>query len=83
MSFPTVEPGARALDHPIAHRVGATHGVELFFLWGNPGMGISLSEAELGLSRTMMQAWAVSLTPAIRTARDSRGPAIRSNATST
>jgi para-nitrobenzyl esterase len=48
---------ARALDHPVAHRVGATHGVELFFLWGNPGMGIGLSDEELALSRTMMQAW--------------------------
>jgi para-nitrobenzyl esterase len=48
---------ARALDHPIAQRVGATHGVELFFLWGNPGMGIDLTDAELPLSQTMMQAW--------------------------
>jgi para-nitrobenzyl esterase len=48
---------ARALDHPIAHPVGATHGVELFFLWGNAGMGISLSDAELPLSRSVMQAW--------------------------
>lgn len=48
---------ARALDHPRANPVGATHGVELFFLWGNLGMGIGLSDDEVPLSRTMMQAW--------------------------
>jgi para-nitrobenzyl esterase len=48
---------ARALDHPVARHVGATHGVELFFLWGNEGMGIGLSNRELGLSHTMMRTW--------------------------
>jgi para-nitrobenzyl esterase len=47
----------RALDHPDAHPLGATHSVELFFLWGNPGRGVTLSEAELPLSRTLMETW--------------------------
>ncbi len=46
-----------ALDAPKPHRLGATHSVELFFLFGNPDMGVSLSVGELPLSRLMMDLW--------------------------
>ena len=45
------------LDHPVAHALGATHSVELFFVWGNTDLGIGISEAERPLSRRFMQAW--------------------------
>ena len=45
------------LDHPKAHGLGATHSVELFFVWGNTDLGIGISEAERPLSRRFMQAW--------------------------
>jgi para-nitrobenzyl esterase len=46
-----------ALDHPRVHELGATHGVELFVLWDNVGLGIGLSDRERPLSRAMMEAW--------------------------
>jgi para-nitrobenzyl esterase len=47
----------RALDAPKAHHLGATHSVELFFLFGNPGGDVSLSPGELPLARSIRDAW--------------------------
>jgi para-nitrobenzyl esterase len=47
----------RALDAPSHHALGATHGVELFFLWGNAANGINLSKREEVLSETLMRTW--------------------------
>lgn len=47
----------RGLDNPVAHKLGATHSVDLFFLFGNESLGVGLSDAEQPLSSTMMQAW--------------------------
>lgn len=47
----------RALDDPRVHQLGATHSVELFFLWGNTASGLGLSDRERALSRLMMDAW--------------------------
>ena len=46
-----------ALDNPRAHKLGATHSVELFLLWDNVGNGIGLSDRERALSGAVMQAW--------------------------
>ena len=46
-----------ALDDPKAHPLGATHSVELFFVWGQGSMGIGLSQRERALSDTIMDAW--------------------------
>ena len=45
------------LDHARAHRLGATHRVELFFVWGNSEMGIALSQSERPLSVRIQRAW--------------------------
>jgi para-nitrobenzyl esterase len=47
---------AHTMDDKKAHKFGATHGIDLFFLWGGSG-GIGLSEREQPLSRTMIEAW--------------------------
>jgi para-nitrobenzyl esterase len=47
-----------ALDDPIAHDLGATHSVELFFVFGNDSLGVGLSERERPLSHRVMDAWA-------------------------
>ena len=46
-----------ALDDPRAHDLGATHSVELFFLFGNRSLGFGISRDEQRLSDTMMDAW--------------------------
>jgi para-nitrobenzyl esterase len=45
------------LDSPRARPLGATHSLELFFVFGNADLGIELSAAETPLSRTIMDAW--------------------------
>jgi para-nitrobenzyl esterase len=45
------------LDDPRARPLGATHTVDLFFVWG-PGETIELTERERPLSQTVMKAWA-------------------------
>jgi para-nitrobenzyl esterase len=47
----------RALDDARVHHLGATHSIELWFMFGNHAGDIRLSEAEEPLSRLMMQAW--------------------------
>ena len=47
----------QALDNPRAHPLGPTHGIEQFFLWGNGGRGIGLSEREQPLSQMLMATW--------------------------
>jgi para-nitrobenzyl esterase len=46
-----------ALDDPRPHPLGATHTVELWFVFGNADKGISLSQAERSLSHLVMEAW--------------------------
>jgi carboxylesterase type B len=46
------------LDDPRAHDLGATHSVDLFFVFGNRSMGFGLTPHEQPLSDTMMDAWA-------------------------
>jgi para-nitrobenzyl esterase len=45
------------LDHPKAHPLGATHSVELWFVFGNAAGEIGLSDREQALSREIMDAW--------------------------
>jgi para-nitrobenzyl esterase len=47
----------RALADPRAHPLGATHGVDLFFVWGNPAGGIQLADEEQELAQLVMDAW--------------------------
>jgi carboxylesterase type B len=47
----------RALEDPRVHGLGATHSVDIFFLYGNHDMGIGITDDETSLSRTMMDAW--------------------------
>jgi para-nitrobenzyl esterase len=47
-----------ALDDPRVKPLGATHSVELFFVFGNTSQGYGLSDGEQPLSRTIMDAWA-------------------------
>jgi hypothetical protein len=47
----------RALDDPKAHPLGATHSIELWFVFGNADGGIGLSPAEVPLSHTIQDAW--------------------------
>jgi para-nitrobenzyl esterase len=57
------------LDDPRARPLGATHTVDLFFVWG-PGETIDLTERERPLSETVMEAWgrfALTGSPAHRT----------------
>jgi para-nitrobenzyl esterase len=46
-----------ALDDPRVHDLGATHSVDLFFVFGNTSMGFGISHDEQPLSDTMMDAW--------------------------
>ncbi|HTJ44000.1 MAG TPA: carboxylesterase family protein [Kofleriaceae bacterium] len=46
-----------ALDDEKAHALGATHSVDLWFVFGNTDGGISLSEREQPLSKIVMDAW--------------------------
>ena len=48
---------AHALDAPGPHELGATHTVELFFVFGNASMGVGLSAREQPLADAMMDAW--------------------------
>jgi para-nitrobenzyl esterase len=61
-----------ALESPRLHDWGATHSVELWFVFGTEEAGIGLAQSELTLSRTLMDAWG-------RFARtgDPGGPALR------
>ena len=45
------------LDDPRPHSFGATHTVELWFVFGNADLGVGLSDAERPLSQSVMQAW--------------------------
>jgi para-nitrobenzyl esterase len=57
------------LDDPKAHPLGATHTVDLFFVWG-PGDTIELTERERPLSEAVMKVWgrfALTGSPADRT----------------
>jgi para-nitrobenzyl esterase len=45
------------LDNPQAHGLGATHSVELWFVFGNADMGIGLSAAEQPLADRTMDSW--------------------------
>jgi para-nitrobenzyl esterase len=46
-----------ALASPRMHALGATHSVELWFVFGTEEAGIRLAEHELPLSRAIMDAW--------------------------
>jgi para-nitrobenzyl esterase len=45
------------LDDARAHALGATHSVDLFFLFDNRSQGFGLSAREQPLAQTMMDAW--------------------------
>ncbi len=45
------------LDDPQAHHLGATHSVELWFVFGHGDMGVELSAAEHPLADIVMDAW--------------------------
>jgi para-nitrobenzyl esterase len=45
------------LDDPRVHDLGATHSVDLFFLFGNRSKGFGLTVREQPLGQTMMDAW--------------------------
>lgn len=47
----------RALADPRVHALGATHSVDLFFLWGNIDLGYGIAPEEIPLSESMMDAW--------------------------
>lgn len=47
----------RALADPRVHALGATHSVDLFFLWGNADLGYGIAPEEQPLSEAMMDAW--------------------------
>jgi para-nitrobenzyl esterase len=46
-----------ALDAPRAHPLGATHSVDLFFVFGNVSLDIGVSPRERPLSNAVMDAW--------------------------
>jgi para-nitrobenzyl esterase len=46
-----------ALDDPRVHALGATHGIDLFFLFGNVSLGFGLQQDELPLAAQVMDAW--------------------------
>jgi para-nitrobenzyl esterase len=46
-----------ALESPRLHALGATHSVELWFVFGTQEAGIALADDELPLSQTIMDAW--------------------------
>jgi para-nitrobenzyl esterase len=45
------------LENPRFHPMGATHQVDLWFVFGNEEAGIALAPSELPLSHTIMDAW--------------------------
>jgi para-nitrobenzyl esterase len=45
------------LESPRFHPLGATHQVDLWFVFGNEEAGIALAPSELHLSHTIMDAW--------------------------
>ncbi len=45
------------LESPRFHPLGATHQVDLWFVFGNEEAGIALAPSELPLSHTIMDAW--------------------------
>ena len=47
----------RALASPRFHKLGATHNVEVWFVFGTEEAGIALAPEELPLSHAMMDAW--------------------------
>jgi para-nitrobenzyl esterase len=47
----------RTLESPRFHGLGATHQVELWFVFGNEEAGIGLAPSELPLSGAIMDAW--------------------------
>jgi len=61
-----------ALENSKLHALGATHSVEIWFVFGTEEAGIGLADDELPLSHTIMDAWG-------RFARtgDPAGPALR------
>jgi para-nitrobenzyl esterase len=48
---------AHALESPKLHALGATHSIELWFVFGTEEAGIGLTGAEQPLSHTIMDAW--------------------------
>jgi para-nitrobenzyl esterase len=46
-----------ALESPRFHPLGATHQVDLWFVFGNEEAGIALAPSEIPLSHTVMDAW--------------------------
>lgn len=48
---------AHALDDPRVHALGATHSVDLFFVFGNVSLGYGVLASERALSDAMMDAW--------------------------
>jgi para-nitrobenzyl esterase len=46
-----------ALDDPRPHPLGATHTVDLWFVFGNADKGVGLSDAERPLSHLVMDTW--------------------------
>jgi para-nitrobenzyl esterase len=46
-----------ALESPKVHDLGATHSIELWFVFGTEEAGIGLAEDEQPLSHTIMDAW--------------------------
>lgn len=48
---------AHEIDFPFASGLGAFHGAELLFVWGNPYLGYEMTEEELPLSAEMQARW--------------------------
>ena len=46
-----------ALDDPRVHDLGATHSVDLFFVFANPSLGYGILPSERPLADLMMDAW--------------------------
>ena len=63
------------LDAPRAHPLGATHSLELFFVFGNADLGIELSPAEAPLSALMMNAWGLHAATGSPSSGQTRWPA--------
>jgi para-nitrobenzyl esterase len=62
----------RALESSKLHALGATHSVELWFVFGTEEAGIGLGDDEQPLSHTVMDAWG-----RFARAGDPAGPALR------
>jgi para-nitrobenzyl esterase len=46
-----------AMENPTMHPLGATHSVEMWFVFGNEEAGIGLAKSDRPLSQTVMDAW--------------------------